>query len=207
MTVEALGAADAGEVVEVLAEAFHDYPVMRFVLRDSARYDADLRRLVHLFASARVLRREPMLGVRSAQGGLLGVAIMTLPASGPPPEAFLALREETWGHLGAAARQRYDAFGTAAGTLTRTDPHHHINMIGVRPAAQGQGHARALLDAAHAVAAGDEGSTGVSLSTELAGNLPLYQRFGYQVEGHVRVDEALESWTLFRPSHHGDGHD
>ena len=206
MTVEMLDATDAGQVVEVLAESFRDYPVMRFVLRDSARYDADLRHLVHLFASARVLRREPMLGVRDAGGGLVGVAIMTLPASGPPPEEFLALREETWSRLGAAARQRYDAFGAAAGTLTRAEPHHHVNMIGVRPAAQGRGHARALLEAAHALAARDAASTGVSLSTEREGNLPLYARFGYQVDGHVRVDDALESWTLFRPSHQGDGH-
>jgi GNAT superfamily N-acetyltransferase len=77
--------------------------------------------------------------------------------------------------------------------------HHHLNMIGVRRAHQGRGLARALLEAAHDLAKAHPGSGGVSLTTEYAGNLALYERFGYRVHAHARVGEGLESWTLFRP--------
>jgi len=37
----------------------------------------------------------------------------------------------------------------------------------------------------------------VTLTTETPANLSLYDHFGYQVRGHVRVSPALESWGLF----------
>lgn len=59
-----LSATDAPEVVAVLAEAFRDYPVMRFVLGvgdngDDADHDARLRTLIGFF----------MIGVRGAHRG------------------------------------------------------------------------------------------------------------------------------------------
>jgi len=49
------------------------------------------------------------------------------------------------------------------------------------------------------LSATDALSTGVSLSTELSRNLPLYEHFGYRVRGHARVGDTLETWTRFRP--------
>jgi hypothetical protein len=63
-----------------------------------------------------------------------------------------------------------------------------------------RGHARALLEAVHALAAADPQSAGVSLSTELAKNVALYQHFGYAVVGHARVSPEMETWSLFRPN-------
>jgi GNAT superfamily N-acetyltransferase len=71
-------------------------------------------------------------------------------------------------------------------------------MIGVRGTHQGRGLARRLLEAVHALAAGDAGSRGVSLTTELAKNVPLYEHFGYAVIGHVWVNEGLETWSMYR---------
>lgn len=184
--------------VEVLADAFHDYPVMRWVLGDAPDFDSRLARLVGLFVANRAWRGEPMLALEQ-QGRAVGVVTMTLPASPEAPPGLVALREETWAELGAEARARYDAFAAASAFTATCDPHHHINMLGVRRAHHGAGHARTLLDAAHLVADADPDSCGVSLSTELARNLSLYEHFGYRVTSHARVSDALETWTLFRP--------
>jgi hypothetical protein len=52
--------------------------------------------------------------------------------------------------------------------------------------------------AVHAAASDDPQSAGVSLTTERAENLKFYERFGYTVVGHARVDPELETWGLFR---------
>ena len=108
------------------------------------------------------------------------------------------LREETRGQLGAAARQRYESYGTATDGLNVDVAHIHLNMIGVRDAAQGQGFGRALLEAGHAFSASTPSSTGVTLSTELESNVRLYERFGYRVIGSASVESAFTTRAMFR---------
>lgn len=196
--VATLQPGDLEAVVEVLGDAFRDYPVMRHVLGTGHDYDARLPILVKLFAAGRALRGEPMLGVRNADGHLLAVALVTPPDSAEAPAQLLALRERTWERLGSDARQRYDAFAEACNRLGIDTPHHHLNMIGVRRAHQGDGLARRLLEAVHGLARTDPGSAGVSLTTEHAPNLALYQRFGYRITGELPVAPDLHTWTLFR---------
>src|SRR5215207_2531533 len=114
MTVMTLSFDNVVEVVSVMADAFHDYPVMQHILGPetpgASPYPVRLHRLVQLFVSGRAYRREPMLGVRGENGMLVGAAVMTLPGSGDAPPAFVALRESIWAELGPEARQRYEAY-------------------------------------------------------------------------------------------------
>jgi ribosomal protein S18 acetylase RimI-like enzyme len=191
----------AQDVVTVLCDAFHDYPVMRYVLGPSNPvYDERLRTLIGFFVSARVLRNEPMLGVDDGTGNLAAAAILTLPRSGEPPAELIARREAVWLELGAAERQRYDAFGEAGEQFTVDAPHCHLNMIGVRRTHAGRGLGRRLMDAVHQLSGADPASCGVTLSTEDPLDVPLYERFGYRVLGHARVSEGLETWGFFRPN-------
>lgn len=199
MAVQILSAAHAADIVSVLGEAFHDYPVMRFVLGSAPNYDRRLHALVHLFVAGRVLRDEPLLGVHDTSGGLIGAAIMSLPGQGEAPLTLVARRESTWAELGNAERQRYEAYGAACQPFAVTDRHHHLNMIGVRRSAGGTGLGRKLLDAVHDLAARDPDSAGVSLATERPANVELYRHFGYRVIGQARVGDGLETWALFRP--------
>lgn len=203
MSVSTLTFDNVVEVVSVIADAFHDYPVMRFVLGpddpSASPYAVRVHRLAQLFVSGRAYRDEPMLGVRDESGALVGAAAMTLPASSDPPPAFIALRESIWAELGADARMRYDAC-TAAWTFFADMPaHHHLNVIGVRRSRQGRGISRQLLDAVHERAERDPSSAGTSLTTELERNLKFYEHFGYRVTGHTQVSTSLETWGLFRP--------
>ena len=59
---------------------------------------------------------------------------------------------------------------------------------------------RILLDAVHEMSRLDPHSPGVSLSTEVVRNVPLYQRCGYQITNHERVTDDLETWIFFRPN-------
>ena len=197
--VKELDADRAPDVVDVLSEAFFDYPVMRFVLGPSQPdYERCLRSLVGVFVSARVLRGEPLLGVAGASG-LEGAAIVSRPDEGPAPERFRALAAEVWGELGVPARSRYDAFASACATFRVDDPHLHLNMVGVRRSAQGTGLARKLIEHVHGMSLRDERSVGVTLTTEDPDNVPLYRHLGYGIIGHATVAPDLRTWGFFRP--------
>lgn len=193
MTLEREHVAD---VVAVLAEAFHDYPVMRYVLGASDDYDERLDRLITFFVMARVLRGETLLGTTGGDG-LEAAALVSRPEEASPPELD-ALREQTWAELGDDARDRYENFGRATARTVVTEPHLHLNMIGTRRAARGLGLGRLLLDRVHGMSERDETSMGVSLTTEVAPNLGLYEHFDYEIVGSSEVGSAFTAWTMYR---------
>lgn len=199
MSVRVLGSSEAPAVTEVLCEAFYDYPVMRWVLAPAGTdYDQRLARMVGFFVAARILREEPLLGIEH-EGDLGAVAILSN-LDGPPSPPELGVRRETlWAELGEAARARYEAYGSACAEHLAGGPHIHLNMIGTRRSARGKGFGRMLLEYVHDLSAGDPRSEGVSLTTEDPGNVPLYERFGYEITGRARLSDEVETWVFYRP--------
>ena len=198
MRPEVIRVDDPDEVVDVLCDAFRDYPVMRFVLGSSrSAYDTDLRTLVGLFVMSRALRGEHLFGVMG-DSRLEAAAIVSRPGA-PMPPALAALREDVWAKLGADARSRYEAFVAACAPFEPSKPHMHLNMIGVRKSVRRTGRARLLLDHVHAFSRADAASEGVSLTTEHPDNVLLYEHVGYVVVGHSVVSNELETWSLYRP--------
>ncbi|MFQ5350564.1 MAG: GNAT family N-acetyltransferase [Thermoanaerobaculia bacterium] len=198
--VTTLERARLDDAVDVICDAFHDYPAMRFFLAATgSRYERHLRLLVGFFTEARFLRGDPVLGIELG-GELAAVAYVVKPDTLAPP-ALEEHRERLWAELGAAARARYEAFGRATASFPwPAEPHHDLSLIGVRRRLAGRGLARPLMDAVHQMSASDPCSSGVGLTTELPKNLALYEHFGYRRIGHAQLPglAALETWGLFR---------
>jgi GNAT superfamily N-acetyltransferase len=188
---------DRHDVIGALCEAFADYPVMRYVLGDGGEYDERLRTLIGFFVAARVFRQDAILTVTSGSE-VSGVALCTLPGLQSPPELQQA-REKTWAELGADARARYEDCVQAWEPLGVAEPNIHVNMLGVPPRFQGRGLARMLLERVHTMSREHPGSYGVTLTTESAANVPLYQHMGYRIVGHGEIAPGLETWGFFRP--------
>ena len=162
-------------VVAVLCDAFSDYPVMRYVLAGSeGDYADNLNTLIGFFVGARVWRREPVMGIEESGALAAAAAIMTPPGQRHPPHQILEQRERVWQQLGSEARARYEFLGEAWPNVGVTEPNLHLNMIGIRQGQAGRGLGRALLDAIHTMSERDPDSTGVSLTTETAANVPFY---------------------------------
>jgi GNAT superfamily N-acetyltransferase len=200
MSVRVLPRGEAPAAVRILCEAFHDYPVMRWVLASvGADYDRRLARMVGFFVAARAFRGESLLGID--HGESLGAVAMLSDPNGPPSPPELGVeREAVWSDLGHEARLRYEAFGEACAPLLVTEPHIHLNMIGTLREARGQGYGRILLEYVHAMSERDPTSRGVSLTTENPENVPLYKAFGYEITGHTRVSSEVETWAFYRPN-------
>lgn len=195
--VERLTTAARAEAVEVLAAAFHDYPVMRFVLKDAGpAYEARLRALIGVFCDVRLMCGFPLLGLR--EGGLLAaVAGINDPAPGPWPPSLQAAWAALSRTLGPPAFDRLERFEAASVRLAPAVPHYFLGIIGVRPDLQGRGLARTLIDELIRMSETHRHSTGICLTTERAENLPVYRRFGFQVIGEADIDE-LHTWVMFR---------
>jgi GNAT superfamily N-acetyltransferase len=189
----------AGEAVAALCDAFHDYPVMTYIVgKAGADYDRHLHTLIHFFVSNRVLRDEPILGIEDG-GRLVAIATLTPPGERPIPEAIPAMREALWELLGPDAKARHAVLFEIWQRYTHPGLHYHLNMLGVRRSHAGRGLGGRLLKEIHAKSSADGESSGVTLSTEDPKNVALYQHCGYEVVAHAAVTDELETWQFFRP--------
>ncbi|MBE0571395.1 MAG: GNAT family N-acetyltransferase [Ignavibacteriaceae bacterium] len=202
MKVENLYKENIPEVADVLCEAFYDYPVMKYVLGDKEDYDNRLRKAVTFFVSARALRKEPLLGIYNSEKKLVAAAAVTLPGEIPSPPELFKLRDKLWAELGSKEKARYDNYGNVASGLLPTEPHHHLNMIGVRNAYQGKGFARQLINKVEELVSEHPKSAGLSLNTEVESNVNFYLHLGFDLLGKATVvSQAVTDESVTEASH------
>lgn len=192
-----LGADRFDDIVSALCDAFHDYPVMRYVLKGAGdAYDDRLLELIGYFTASRTTRGWPVLGIEE-DGRLVAAANVNPPTGASAPPALKERYEAMCASLGSDAIGRFHKFADLCDGLEPEGPYYSLGMIGVCGGYQGRGLARELMDALHAMSARDPESLGVVLTTELEANLGLYRHLGYRVIGEGDADE-LHSWTLVR---------
>lgn len=200
LQLESVAASRIDEVISVFCDAFYVYPVMRYVVGPGhADVDRRLAELIRFFVMRRVRQGAPVLGMIDG-GSLVAVLTLTMPVEADVAPETLAHRDRLWLDLGDDARERYDAYANACQAFAVDQPHHHVNMIGVRRSHIGRGLARPLLDAVRTLSEDDETSSGVTLTTEVSTNVTLYQHFGYDILGYRRIAPELESWGFFLPT-------
>lgn len=191
-----LGSERRDEAVDVLVEAFRDYPAMRFMLGPESTGPERLSILIGSYVDGRLARGGPVLGIERG-GELAAIALVDEPVPASQPNiverASVAVRDR----LGEATWRRIEAFENAVAGLEPDEPHHYIGMLGVRDRYRGEGLARRLVDDIAQQAIDDPDSRSVCLSTESVENLALYARLGFEVIGETRI-ESLQSWTLSR---------
>jgi ribosomal protein S18 acetylase RimI-like enzyme len=195
-SITRLHRSDVPAVVDVMCEAFFDYPVMRFVL-GAGDYGERLNVLIGLFVTARALRGDAMFGVRD--GSQLLAAVTTSNPADPPHPDFEPARAKAWRHLGNEAEKRYDLCVTAWQSIQIDKTQLHVNMIGVRAEHRGRGLGRQLLEEVHALCEQSAFAEGVSLTTEEPRNVDFYRHLGYEVVGEARIANILPVWSFFRP--------
>ena len=127
------------DIVSVMCDAFHDYPVMRFIVGEvTATTTIACVSSSAYFVYRRVALNAPVFGMVD-RGSVVAAATMTPPAEPEMPAEVIARRDAAWAALGDEARLRYEAYAAATKPFTIASPHHHLNMIGVRHAHMGQG--------------------------------------------------------------------
>ena len=197
--VASLGRADLDAAMAVLVAAFSDDPLMRYVFADAPQsYEQNLRELFRFSCEVRLLLDCPLLGSFDGSG-LKGVAGSTDPDDQPWPPALQTIYHEMQQAIGPAAAARFEQYAAQADVHRPPEPHYHLGVIGVDPAAQGQGHGRALLDTLQTLSENHPRSTGVWLDTEHPRNVAIYQRCGYEILAQNSFGPVM-IWCMFRPN-------
>ena len=194
--VRVLRREEIGPAARTLALAFDDDPIFRYLLPRADQRAGWLRwfhtrTLTESFISrgAHVIEDGPQLGVIGlfAPGAWPPRFLSTLRAA-PLPRHLPTLRLLTAGlPIEAQMRVRHPRA-----------PHVYVYVVGVHPTRKGQGLGGALLR--KAVDDADRAGVAAYLETSNPVNLDLYRRFGFEVDGEIRVGAAPTVWTMTRPA-------
>ncbi|MGE2714927.1 GNAT family N-acetyltransferase [Mycolicibacterium litorale] len=181
---------------EVLGRAFHDDPVMRWVLPDGAARTRGLKRMFATMTRHHFLRGGGV-EVACARDALGAAALWD------PPGRWKQTRLEELLMMPAFVR----AFGSRVGHGQQVaellkenhpeEPHWYLAIIGSDPSVRGTGLGQALMrsrldrcDAEYAPA---------YLESSNPDNIPYYERFGFEVTGELRVPDGGPSlWPMWR---------
>jgi len=181
---------DLTPMATVLAAAFHDDPVVSWLVPDEGRRRADLAALMRVFAA----RFQPH-GENCVTETVTGAALWL-----PPGAAFTAeddARFET--ALVAAAGQDLERAGQLTAVMEGahpTDPHHYLMLLGVEPDQQGTGIGSALLRAVLDIA--DAAGEPAYLEATSPRNRALYERHGFEVTRELRCADCPPLWAMWR---------
>ena len=185
------------EAAQVLGRAFKDDPLVAAVLRGQPP-DERVNHMTALFTAGLLVcvRRGSPLAVME-RDKTLAAAIIYPPGTYPLPlheQVKVALK--TIGGAGLYGLGRaLRAFGDLAKHHPK-DNHYYLQFIGVEPALQGKGMGSTILS--HLVQRADDDRVDCYLENPNSRNVPLYQRFGFQIVREKPVI-GVPVWFMWRP--------
>lgn len=193
--VDRLTPADVPAATRALAAAFADYPLLRAVAPHN-------RRAVAAFCGM-LVRYSVAAGVAHATADRAAVACWLPPGRGTlSPLALLRSGAPAlaW-ELGLAGTSLLLRLVHQFERLERRHvpaPHWYLILLGVEPAAQRRGLARAVLRPGFDAA--DRAGLPCYLETQDGADVPVYQRLGFDLVGHRRIAGGLWNWEMRRPA-------
>lgn len=183
--------ADLGDIIDVLARAFTDDPMHRWMFQQAGDYDRANRRLVEFFARAYFA-----VGNTYVDDGGRGAALWS------PPD-LPGITADNVGNLIEVFHQEIpaddaaDKLGQMAEFEARNprEPHFHLGMVGVDPAAQGRGHGAALLDPVVRMIEAEGHMAALEASNPR--HVGFYERLGFEIHSELRLDDGAGPLITF----------
>jgi ribosomal protein S18 acetylase RimI-like enzyme len=191
-------AATAGDIEgasAMLARAFHDDPLICFLLKDEATRAARMPRLFRLLFKLGLPH-----GACDVTTGCEAAALWR-----PPGAWHIPLHQ--WITNGADVVGMFGGFGGALHVMSVMDvvekrhprePHYYLQAIGTDPARQGKGFGGVVIRRHLAIA--DEARLPCYLESSKQSNIPIYKSFGFEVTGEIQLPDGPAIWPMWRPA-------
>lgn len=189
-------AGDAALIGGVLADAFYDDPVGRWIDPDPDTRTTRLARLFEIWAAALTLPHHEVL-----RAGDVGAALWLPPGRWQVPP-FVLLRQLP--HLGSIFGRRTPLLLRGLSRLEHHHPrapHWYLPLLGVMADHQGHGIGTALLAAV--LPRCDAEGTAAYLEATCERNRDLYARHGFRVQQEVRLPDGPPLWAMWREPQQG----
>lgn len=188
--VTTTSASERQRSVATLTTAFSSDPLMRWFFPSAHDYLAYFSRFVDALAG-RAFEHETAYHA----GDFAGAALWLPPGVESDGEGLGALITTA---LPEHRQPSVVEFGEQVEAHHPTEPVWYLPLIGVDPTGQGRGYGSALLE--HALEICDADHVPAYLESSNDRNIPLYERFGFEVTGEIRVDDSPPLWPMLRPA-------
>ncbi len=185
--------------IGLLARAFYDDPLMRYImagLTTEVAYQEALLELMDYSLSIREVFDWPVLGLWD-DGTLSAIAALSLKEETPPSEILTLRRKALLERLGESGATRLERYGEIAEGQRPNAPHIYLGVLGVDPTAQRRGFGKLMLEEVQAFSDASPESLGVYLDTENPENVAFYEHCGYVVQSEHQLDD-VHIWCLCR---------
>ena len=176
-------------VIAVITLAFGADPMTRWAFRDAATYLRVMPQLAHAFGGNGFAH-----GAAHLAGGDAAAAMWLPPGVNPDSERLAALIEE---HSPKEQRADMDRVFAQMETHHPSEPCWYLPLIGVDPRCQGRGFGSALLR--HALEQCDRDGMPAYLESSNPRNVPLYQRYGFEIIGTIQSGSSPAVVPMLRP--------
>jgi ribosomal protein S18 acetylase RimI-like enzyme len=183
-------ASEGEAVLDTLMLAFSTDPCLRYLLDTPGALFKGFRPFATAMGGAGLAA-----GTAWLAGDGAAAALWLPPGVSSDRDAMMALVGEL------AREEKLPVLGEVGDTMARyhpEEPHWYLAMIGVDPTRQGQGYGSAILK--ESLRRCDEDGAPAYLESSNPRNVPLYERYGFEVMGFVQPGDFPGIYPMFRPA-------
>lgn len=179
---------DFDRSIAALVAAFIGDPFIRWMFPDARQYLDSFPQVLRHFAGGAFDH-----GSAYRSEDFKAAALWLPPGIGPDEEALGGVMVE-----GVAPDRLDEVFAVLeqVGASHPDVPHWYLPAIGVEPMCQGTGYGSALL--ARGLEACDDGHVAAYLEATNSANIPLYERFGFEVVGEIQAGSSPAITPMLR---------
>jgi ribosomal protein S18 acetylase RimI-like enzyme len=178
----------ASAAVGIITLAFGTDPVARWMYPEPNDYLEHFPRFVRAFAG-RSFEKGTAYLARETSGAALWLPPNVEPEEDPLIELFWSSTSER------VQKDLFPMFEQMA-TFHPKEPHWYLPMIGVEPSKQGHGVGSALMQ--HSLSNCDADELPAYLESSNPRNIPLYERFGFELIGVISSGDAPPLYPMLR---------
>lgn len=187
-TIKTATASDEASVVAVMLLSFSTDPAARWTWPDPQQYLEHFPKFVEMLGGKAIAH-----GSAYCIDVCAGAALWLPPGVGPEEEKLTALFERT---AGSSAKKDALAVFEQMGRYHPQEPHWYLPFIGVDPKQQGKGYGAALMQ--HTLIPCDHDRMLAYLESSNPKNIPLYERYGFELLGTIQVGASPPIFPMLR---------
>jgi hypothetical protein len=191
-TVRAATWADADPLAATLARAFFDDPLICFILTNAATRDANMPRLFKLLFKLGLPH-----GACDVTAGYEAVALWRPPGAWEIPWwQYITNGAEFLGIFGFGGARHVTWVMDIIEKKHPHEPHWYLQAIGTDTAKQGKGFGGVAIR--RGLAKADAAGMPAYLESSKETNIPIYQSFGFEVTGEIKLPDGPTLWPMWR---------
>jgi len=192
ITARAATASDIGPGSATLGRAFMDDPLICHLLPDEPSRPEKMPRLFAL-----LFKLGLPYGCCDVTADYGAVALWRPPNKWEIPFwQYIVNAREFLGTFGFAGARQVTAVMDIVEKRHPHEPHYYLQAIGTDPAKQGKGYGGVVIR--RQLAAADEARMPAYLESSKEKNIPIYQSFGFEVAGEIKIPNGPTLWPMWR---------